>query len=717
MRVLSLAAAAAVCASSALAEPGKWLPDQTGALAGVLKEAGLELDPAALSNLNSAPLSAIVSLGGCSAAFLSPQGLIATNDHCVYGSVQYNSTPQRNLIENGFLASALGDELPAAPGVRAYVIEELNDVTAPMNEGVTAKLNGLQRDKQLEKNRKALIAGCEAQPNRRCDVRAYYGGAKYYLQQQLEIKDVRLVYAPARGVGNFGGEVDNWQWPRHTGDFAFYRAYVAPDGSSRTFDAANVPYQSKNHLKIARTGLKNGDFVMLAGFPGTTDRLRTAAEAGFYFDTYYPRQQRLLSEYSDAIQKATAGDEAATIKYATALRGADNIKKKLLGQLAGADAVRLPEAKRAEEKSFRDWVKASSARRAKYGASVAALDAVTAEANAASTVSQTTGLLNRAQLLGAARNAYRWAIEREKADADREPGFQDRDRLQTTERLTQIAKRYDPRVDRILFEQALAEYRKLPDRDRDQAFEARLGSIGMDSLYGKTALGDTPTRIAWLDRPVADFRASDDPFIQLAVAISPGDLATEEKSKDRAGRMQKARSAYLTAMLDYAASRGSAVAPDANGSLQFTYGKVAGRARDGATWAPFTTINGVLEKDTGKEPFNAPAGLLAKARAGDFGRHVEPSIATLPVNYLSTLDITNGNSGSATLNARGEFVGLAFDGTLDGVIADWLYDAKSNRTIHVDSRYMLWVMEKIDGAHRLLKEMDAEEADKTASKK
>jgi hypothetical protein len=519
---------------------------------------------------------------------------------------------------------------------------------------------------------------------------------------------VRLVYAPARGIGNFGGEVDNWQWPRHTGDFAFYRAYVAPDGSSRSFDANNVPYRSKSHLKIAREGLKEGDFVMLAGFPGSTDRLRTAAEAEFYYTSYYPRQQKLLSEYSDAIARATADDAAAAIKYANALRGADNIKKKLLGQLAGADAARLIERKREAEAEFRAWINADKARRAAYGRAVSSLDAVVAEANAALAAAQTTGLLSRAQLLAAARNAYRWAQEREKPDAEREPGYQDRDRPQTIERLTAIEKRFDPRVDRIVFEQALAEYRKLPAADRDAAFEGKLAEIGMDRLYTETKLGDTKTRLAWLDRPAADFEASDDPFIQLAVAMSPGDLALEKKTKDRNGRMQKARSAYMQAMLDRAAAEGKAIAPDANGSLRFTYGKVTGRTRDGDSWAPFTTIAGVLDKDTGKEPFDAPAPLLARARAGEFGRHVAPALGTLPVNYLTTVDIINGNSGSATLNARGDFVGLAFDGTLDGVIADWLYEPRTNRTIHVDSRYMLWVMEKVDGAGRLLKEMGAD---------
>lgn len=702
---VAASAAALMASAGAMAAEGMWLPSQTPALGATLKKAGLKIDPAALGDLQKAPLNAIVSIGGCSAAFVSPDGLVATNHHCVVGSVQYNSKPGANYLEDGFLAAELKDEVPTAPGTRVYVIEKLDDVTAGIMNGVSAGMSGFDRNAAIEKNRKALVSACEQQANRRCDVRAYFGGAQYWLQQMLEIKDVRLVYAPAGGVGNFGGEIDNWQWPRHTGDFGFYRAYVAPDGSSAAFDVKNVPYKPKSHLAIAKTGIKAGDFVMLAGFPGATDRLRTAAEADFYYATFYPKQQQLLTDYSDAIMRATAGNEAATIKYASILRGADNIKKKLLGQLQGADSVSLSSKKAAAEKDFRDWAVAEPARKARLEPVIGALDAVLVEQNAGLSADQRFGLLNRAQLLSAARTALRWSQERAKPDADREEGFQDRDRRFVTERLTAIERRFDPAVDSKLFEQALGEYRALPADKRDAAFDKKLAEIGLDKLYAATALGDTKTRLGWLDKTPADFAASKDPFVQLALALSPGDMAREQRAKDRAGRVQAARSAYVGGMLEHAAATGKTLYPDANGSLRFTYGEVTGRARDGMIWTPFTTAEGVLAKDTGKDPFNSPKKLLERIKAKDYGAYAEPSLKTLPVNYLSTLDITNGNSGSATLNAKGEFVGLAFDGTLDGVISDWWYEAPINRTIHVDSRYMLWTMDKVDGAGRLLKEM------------
>ncbi len=704
----SVAIGAVLMSAPAMAEEGMWLPSQTPELAAKLKEAGLELDPAALSNLNAAPMNAIVSLGGCSAAFLSPDGLVATNHHCVYGSIQYNSKPGQDYLTDGFLAKTNADELAAAPGSRIFVIEDLRDVTTAMTKGVTTKLDGLARFEKLETNRKALIATCEKQANRRCDVRAYFGGHTYYLQQQLEIKDVRLVYAPAGGIGNFGGETDNWQWPRHTGDFGFYRGYVAPDGSSAPFAKENVPYKPKAWLKIAKAPLQEGDFVMVAGFPGVTQRLQTAEEVKYVFDKVYAVDQQLRADYSDTIIKATEGNDAAKIKYASILKGSDNYKKKLLGEIAGADAIGLAERKDAADAAFRGWVAADLQRTAQYGASLTALDAVVEEANQARLDGLRLSTLGRAQLLSAANQLYRSAKEREKPDALRESGYQDRDRLPLKERMAQIERRYDAGVDRKLLDQALIEYGKVDASKRNTALEARLAEIGIDRLYAETKLGDTAERLAWLDKPAAEFEASNDPFIKLAVAAYPTVIADEKKTKDRAGRMQAARSSVMGGQLAFAKSQGRSLYPDANGSLRFTYGKVTGRKRDGMIWTPFTTAEGVVAKQTERGDFDAPDAAIEKLKAKDFGTYADAALGTLPVNYLSTVDITNGNSGSSTLNARGEFVGLAFDGTLDGVVSDWSFDSTINRTIHVDSRYMLWTMDKVDGAERLLKEMDAE---------
>ncbi|RNJ42573.1 peptidase S46 family protein [Mesorhizobium erdmanii] len=695
------------------ADEGMWMPRQAAEVGAAMRAAGLQIDPAQLRRLDAGPLNAIVSLGGCSASFVSPQGLVATNHHCVFGSIQYNSKEGRDYLTNGFLAKSLGEELPAAPGSRIYVIEDMRDVTADMLKGVSDKLNGFARNERFDTNRKALIAACEKQPNRRCDVGAYYGGASYYLQQKLEIQDVRLVYAPALGIGNFGGETDNWMWPRHTGDFGFYRAYVAPDGSSRPYARDNVPYRPKSWLRIAHEGVQEGDFVMVAGFPATTNRLRTAGEVRFNFAHYEPLLQHLLSDYAAQIKQATVGNRDAQIRYAPILRGVENYEKKLAGDLAGADAIGLNARKSNEEKAYRDWVADDPARQARYGAAIRELDAVVAENSRASLEGLRQALLGRAQILSSARTLYRWAKEHEKPDEDRESGFQDRDRNGTVDQLRQIERGYLPDIDRKLFEAALDEYRRLDEKDRDTAFETALDQIGLDRLYADTKLADTATRLGWLGKPATAFEASEDPFIKLAVALYPGDIAAERAAKDRAGRRQAARATYMQGLRAYRHAIGRPVYPDANGSLRITWGKVTGRTRDGQIWTPFTTAEGLLAKHTGKGEFYAPDAAVAAIRAKDYGPYVAPALGTLPVDFMSTVDITNGNSGSATLNGRGEFVGLAFDGTLEGVISDWAPDADRNRSIHVDSRFMLWTMDKIDGAGRLLKEMGVRPASRS----
>lgn len=689
---------------AAHADEGMWLPSQTGAIADEMKAAGLELDPTTLGDLNRPPLTAIASLGGCSAAFLSPQGLVATNHHCVAGSLQYNSSPENDYLTNGFLAQTLGDELPAAPGSRIYVIEDLRDVSAVMLKGAD-KLDGRARYDRLQANRAALIEACEKQANRRCDVRAYFGGQQYWLQQQLEIKDVRLVYAPAGGVGNFGGEKDNWQWPRHTGDFAFYRAYVAPDGSSAAFSKDNVPFKPKAFLPIAKEGVKDGDFIMVAGFPGTTERLRTAEEARFYYQDLYPYQQRSLTEYGDLIDALTAGNQAATIAYAASLQGIENYEKKIAGQLAGADAISLIDKKAAEEAAFRSWVDADPKRKAQYGPALAELDRLVAENNAEALADAKRGMLGRGQLYSAARTLYRWANEQAKPNKDREPGFQDRDKAFMTQSMQRIERRFVADIDKAIWEDGIAEYRTLPAEQRNASFDAFMEGRDLASLYAATELGNTAKRLEWMGKSVADFKASNDPFIQLAVATYDEALAAEAEEKARSGEVQKARSKVMEARLAYAASQGKTMYPDANGSLRFTYGKVTGKAVDGQVWTPFTTAEGIVAKHTGRGEFDAPDKMIELIKAKDYGRYVAPELGTLPVDFLSTVDITNGNSGSSTLNARGEFVGLAFDGTIEGVVSDWMYDPKINRTIHVDSRFMLWTMEKVDGATRLLEEM------------
>ena len=280
--------------ASSVADEGMWQPHQLPDLSDQLLELGLEINPENLSRLDQFPMNAVVSLGGCSASFVSPQGLVVTNHHCVYGSVQYNSTPENNLLVDGFLAKQLNEEIPTAPGTRVYVTEEVSDVTADVLAGVTAATSGIERYNRIEANRKSLIADCESTGNHRCGVSSFHQGLEYFLIKRLEVRDVRLVYAPATSIGKYGGDIDNWMWPRHTGDFAFYRAYVGPDGLPADPAEDNVPYAPDHWLQIGADGVSPGDFVMVPGFPGRTSRSRLSDEVINAIEFSYPRRVEIL---------------------------------------------------------------------------------------------------------------------------------------------------------------------------------------------------------------------------------------------------------------------------------------------------------------------------------------------------------------------------------------------------------------------------------------
>jgi len=704
----------------AYADEGMWMPQQLPQVAKQLQAAGLKLDPSTLTKLTEFPMGAIVSLGGCSASFVSPQGLVATNHHCVYGSVAYNSKPERNLLANGFLANSLEEELPAQPGSRIFVTKEVTNVSDKIIDSRVAKLAGKQRIEAIEKNSKAIVAECEKDAGHRCNVYPYYGGLEFYLIKQLEIRDVRLVHAPPEGVGKFGGDTDNWMWPRHTGDYGFYRAYVSKDGKAADYSKDNVPYVPKHYLKLAKDGLKDGDFVMVLGYPGRTNRHRLPSEVAYTFDWSYPAFVKASGESLAIIAKETAGSQDDKLKYASQVAGINNYYKNRQGMLdsyAGSDFLAR---KTKEHEELKAWVNSDPARAKEYASDIEQVEKLIAKRD---TQGKQEFFLDRSypRLLSAARSLYRLANESTKPDAERKAGFQVRDLPRFKASVESLERSYVEKVDKALVLNNLKQYVAQPKAERNAGFDAALGiKDGMneaelktllDKLYAGSKLADKATRAAWLDAKPADFKASDDSFIKAAVAMYASSLKREAEDEELSGKIQQAYASYMKAKIAFMESKGQAVYPDANSTLRVTFGKVAGRdhgTADGLAWAPFTTVNGIPPKATGKGEFNAPAAELAAIKAKDFGKYVDPQLKAVPVAYLATLDITGGNSGSAALNAKGEFIGLAFDGTLDSIISDWDYNKANTRSIQVDLRYMLWYMKHVDKADRLIKEMGAE---------
>ncbi|MEC9109184.1 MAG: S46 family peptidase, partial [Pseudomonadota bacterium] len=482
MKNTAVVAALLACVASAplAAKEGMFTPGQLPEIADDLRAMGLEVAPEKLADLTGFPMGAIVQLQGCSASFVSPEGLVVTNHHCARGSVQYNSTAENNYLEDGFLAQAKADELPAAPGSRVYVTTEITDVTARVRDGIDT-LSPTERYETVDQRVKDITAECEQDVGFRCLVASFYGGKEYTLIKRLEVKDVRLVYAPADAVGKYGGDLDNWMWPRHTGDFAFYRAYVAPDGSSAEYAEENVPYRPEHHLKVSAAGLDDGDFVMAAGYPGSTQRYTRLGEVENTFGWTYPTFVTLLNDWIDAIEEAAPLGSDARVKYESRLAGLNNYEKNLRGQIDGARRVGLVDRRREREAALNAWIAADAAR-APYGEAIAALDTLSEESATAARTNFWYGNVTRPQLLSAAQRLYRLAKEREKPDAQRESGYQERDMAFFRQGLQALDRRYDAAVDKAEWLLFLGGYLEQPAAERVAVLDEALGIAGASDI-------------------------------------------------------------------------------------------------------------------------------------------------------------------------------------------------------------------------------------------
>jgi hypothetical protein len=697
-----------------------WMPQQIPELAAKLKAMGFQGDPKAFSDLTGQPMGAIVSLGGCTASFVSPDGLIVTNHHCATGGLQFNSTTGRNLLKDGYLAKTREEELPNGPGSRVFVTTSVTEVTSAITGNIDAKATDRERYDLIERRIKERVAACE-KGGQRCNVASFFDGLKYFEIAQMEIKDVRLVYAPAEGIGVFGGETDNWRWPRHTGDWSFLRAYVGKDGKPAVFSKDNVPFHPKHFLKVSPGGIKPGDLVFVAGYPGRTQRHQTYAQVKEVTEWSMPRSIRLAQEQLAIIDQLTRHDKGLAIKVAGRVQGLNNGLTNQKGMLEGLVKGGSLAKKQAEEKALEAWIAADPARQKKYGDVLPALRALQAESDKTRERNAALAtLMSSSSYLGAAETLYRLSTQRPKTDIEREPGFQERDWPRIREAQDRMQRTMDATVDQALMRWALGMVAALPADQRipaiDQAAGLKPGMAKADAdrainaflkgLFAGTKLGDRDFRMGLFEKSTADLVATKDSFVQLAAAMEPMSAVNREAAKARGGAQARLAPRYMEALL---AKAGGLVAPDANSTLRVTYGQVKGvDAKDGLFYKPQTTLAGIVQKHTGEGDFDAPKVQLDAIQALRNGKktpYLDRALGDVPVNFLSTVDTTGGNSGSPTLNGKGELVGLLFDGTYESVASNYVFDPVTTRSIHVDSRYMLWNMAEVDGAINLLREM------------
>jgi hypothetical protein len=661
-------------ATSALAGEGMWMPQQMPQLAAELQPLGIDANR--LSNLTGDPLGAVVSLGGCTASFVSPDGLVVTNHHCAFGSIQQNSSPERDLITNGFLARTRAEELPAAPGTKVWVTTNIEDVTAKVTAGITAKTTDIERAKLLDRREKELVGECEKPGGVRCRVSSFFEGSQYLRLTQAEINDVRLVYAPARMIGEYGGEIDNFEWPRHTGDFSFYRAYV--DGK---------PYHPKHWLKVATQGVSEGDPVIVAGYPGRTFRYKTADEVRYYQDFVYPTNIRYFTDVMRMLEEAGKESRDIQIRNASRVKSLANSLKNYTSVNEGFTKDHIVEARLEREAKMR----------AVPGDVLDAIAKLNAEAFKNRERDAVLDWIGRGSpMMQQAITFARLATERPKKDMDRVARYQEREWANLKSASDRAQRTIEPTSDRAVVAYFLKEAVKYDVK--------QLQGLSLDELYASTKIGDQAERTKMLNESVAQLKARNDSMLNLAFALLPLFEEREQNELAYIGAMARLRPAYFDVLRKLS---GGTLYPDANSTLRLTIGRVEGYSpKDATMYTSQTSLRGVVEKETGKDPFESPKTLLAAAAIPAKTKpYFDPELGDVPVNFLSTCDTTGGNSGSPTLNAKGELVGLLFDGNYESIDADFLFNPKVTRSIHVDAQYMLWVMDAVDGAHELMKEL------------
>lgn len=713
--VFVMALACVLLAPAMDADEGMWMPQQVPMLGDELRELGLRLTPDAFDDLTGFPMGAVVSLGGCSAAFVSEDGLILTNHHCVFGSLQYHATPERDLLRDGFLALTQADELPALPTARVYVTTEIEDVTDEIMGDMPADISDLERAKRVDRRRKAMIKACEEPGGVRCQVSSFFNGEQFLRITAMKIQDVRLVYAPALGVGNFGDEEDNWMWPRHTGDFGFYRAYVGRDGKPAPYAADNVPFRPGHHLEISDRDLDPGDLMLLAGYPGRTSRLVTTDEVRAAQEFTMPMEIHYRKVLLEILREQNEGSRRVEILNASRVSNLENFLKKYTGVLRAFARDDLLAKKIEADRRVEEHLRGSPERATHFATARDELrDVLSRGLETRERDMLYDWLYEASPMLEQADLVYRMSVERAKDDDERDEGYQARDWPRKLSAVRRAQKVIEPGSDRAGLRWFLLEAAKLPEGQRIAAIDEALAATGrtgveprvetlLDDLYAGTGVTDLDARLAMFEESTEELLARGDPMVAFAAALRGLGEAIQEREREEKGAGYRLRPQVIAAIREMKHGR---LAPDANGTLRVGFGVVKGyQPRDGVFYQPQSTILGILEKDTGERPFDSPPRLLELAREARFGPYADPDLGTLAVGFISTVNVTNGSSGSAALNGRGEIIGLAFDMNWEGVGADWVVNEDYVRTVHVDSRYMLWVMDAVDGAHRLLQEM------------
>ncbi|RKZ17351.1 S46 family peptidase [bacterium] len=668
-----------------------------------LAGAGLEIPATAIFDPDgNALVDGICKLGGCTGSFVSAQGLILTNHHCAFRAIRDASDRDHDYLTDGFAAAGMADEVPAV-GYTVRITDSYRDVSDEVLDALTPQMAPADRTRAVEKAAKSISLRYEQEhPGKRAEVAEMFPGKTWVLYVYTYLRDVRLVYSPPLAVANFGGEADNWIWPRHSGDFSFMRAYTGPDGEPADYSEQNVPYHPAVVLEVAAQGVADGDPVFVVGYPGRTYRHRSSYHLAFLNDTYMPAVVDWYGWQIDLLEGLGADDRDRQLRLASRIKSLHNTHKNYRGKLQGISRLSLVEQRRGEEDLLREFTAADD----RFTGQSDVLDSIgriyTEQAAATPWEYWLRSLRSSPRIVRVAMTLWENAIESGKPDVERESPYMERNRRQTLDGLVVTVENFDPEADELILAELLERSAGIERARQLPALEG-LDHGGLAAAFAGTHLLDKDYVVAAFDLSSEDLAAAGDPFLDLAAALYGPWLDLRETRKSRKGELDVLQADLLDLRRTFL---GSEFVPDANGTLRLSFGRVEGYApRDAVWYTPVTTVAGLLEKDSGVDPYHLPSRTRELAGAGDWGRFAPDSESGVPVNILYSTDTTGGNSGSPVLDARGRVVGLNFDRSWEATINDFAWNHDYSRSIGVDIRYVLWVTWKFGAGERLLAEM------------
>ncbi len=699
---------------TAIADEGMWMPQ----LLKVMNESdmqahGLKLTAEDLYSVNNSSLKdAIVSLGGfCTAEMISSEGLLLTNHHCAFGSIQNHSSVSNDYLKDGFWAMSRDEELPNE-GLTASFLVSIEDVTTRVLEGLSNDMTEKERRAKIREISNAIIEEATDSSHYSARVKSFFGGNDFYIMKYETFTDVRLVGAPPSAIGKFGGDTDNWMWPRHTGDFALYRIYCAPDGKPADYSVENIAYKPKHHLPIQLNGVDNGEYTMIFGFPGRTNRFLTSYGVEESLEITSPTTVEIRDEKLAIMKAGMDASKKTKIQYAAKYAQTSNYWKYYIGQSKGLKSMRVYDKKVSLEDEFRAWVADSSQRAEKYGQ---ALDLIESAYYTNKKIALNRTYLNEA-IFGGAEIMY-WSFRMNRAISSLPSEGKERNiALRKIKKdANDFYKNYNASIDEELFGAMLEMYYyNVPKNQHAKVFKTienqLFGFKKLDfnwyakNVFRRSVFSSREKFFAFLENPYAA-KIERDPAYKTLMSIY-NKYIEEILPKRTIVREKLAKGNRLFIAGLRAMNPDKKYYPDANSTMRATYGNVGDYMPGEAMhYEYYTTIDGIMQKeDATNEEFKVPEKLKELYEIGDYGQYADKD-GNLRINFISNNDITGGNSGSPVINAWGEIVGTAFDGNWEAMSGDIAFEKEIQRTISVDIRYTMFIIDKFAGATHLINEM------------